>query len=283
MITKNLSTLKIHNLTQTQYERELAAKNVDEDALYLTPDDENYYTDTEIDALLADKADDTHNHDSAYDTKGAANTALASAKTYVDEIKNDLLNGAGSAYDTLKELGDLIDDNTDAIEALETIATGKANAVHTHTASEISNLTENLLDLTYPIGAIYLSVNNTSPASLFGGTWEQIKDRFLLAAGSTYSAGSTGGEAEHTLVYKELPETSGAIIMHNASYGTNIAGVAGCFTASYINEGTYRNGGGLLNADTTSVGKINYSNGGQGKAHNNMPPYLTVYIWKRVA
>lgn len=136
-----------------------------------------------------------------------------------------------------------------------------------------------LLKLVYPVGAIYISTVNTNPSTLFGfGTWSQIKDRFLLAAGSTYSAGATGGEAEHTLVYKELPETNGAIVMHNASYGTNIAGVSGCFTASYINEGSYRNGGGLLSADTTSVGKINYSNGGQDKAHNNMPPYLTVYI-----
>lgn len=100
MIEKNLSTLKIHKLTQVQYERELAAGRIDENALYLTPDDENYYTDAEIDTLLADKSDTTH----------------------------------------------------------------------THTVSEISDLAENLLDLTYPIGAIYLSVNSTSPASLFGGT-----------------------------------------------------------------------------------------------------------------
>ena len=55
-----------------------------------------------------------------------------------------------------------------------------------------------LMNMVYPIGSIYMSVNATSPASLFGGTWEQIQDRFLLAAGSTYSAGSTGGSATHT-------------------------------------------------------------------------------------
>lgn len=86
----------------------------------------------------------THNHDAAYDTKGAAASALASAKTYADNaattVKNDLLNGAGTAYDTLKELGDLIDDNKDAIDALETIASGKADASHTHAIADVSGL-----------------------------------------------------------------------------------------------------------------------------------------------
>ena len=95
----------------------------------------------------------------AYDAAGTAQTkaeaALSSAKTYTDSalsaaksyadtaaatVKSDLLNGAGTAYDTLKELGDLIDDNADAIDALETIASGKANATHTHAISEVSGL-----------------------------------------------------------------------------------------------------------------------------------------------
>lgn len=69
---------------------------------------------------------------STYETKSDASSKLTEAKTYADsvatKVKDDLLNGAGSAYDTLKELGDLIDDNQDAIEALEIIASGKADA-----------------------------------------------------------------------------------------------------------------------------------------------------------
>lgn len=84
----------------------------------------------------------------AYDAAGAANSALATAKTYADNaanaVKNDLLNGAGGAYDTLKELGDLINDNTDAIDALETVAAGKANKTHTHAISDITNLQSTL-------------------------------------------------------------------------------------------------------------------------------------------
>lgn len=81
---------------------------------------------------------------STYETKTDASSKLAEAKTYADNaaatVKNDLLNGAGTAYDTLKELGDLIADNADAIEALETIASGKANVNHTHTIADVSGL-----------------------------------------------------------------------------------------------------------------------------------------------
>lgn len=67
-----------------------------------------------------------------------------------------------------------------------------------------------LLDLIYPIGSIYISINNTNPGTLFGGTWNQLKDRFLLSADSTYIAGSTGGEAIHTLTPAET-----ALKQHN--------------------------------------------------------------------
>jgi hypothetical protein len=57
----------------------------------------------------------------------------------------------------------------------------------------------------FPVGAIYLSLDSTNPSSYFGGEWELIKDTFLLGAGDIYTAGDTGGEAEHTLTVDELP------------------------------------------------------------------------------
>ena len=85
---------------------------------------------------------------STYETKTDATAKLTEAKAYADTaatnaaatVKNDLLNGAGTAYDTLKELGDLIDDNKDAIDALEDIASGKADATHTHAIADVSGL-----------------------------------------------------------------------------------------------------------------------------------------------
>ena len=89
---------------------------------------ENYVEDKRL-AAVAGKADENHTHDDEYDAKGSASNALDSAKAYTDnitaQVKNDLLNGAGEAYDTLKELGDLIDENVNAIEALELVASGK--------------------------------------------------------------------------------------------------------------------------------------------------------------
>lgn len=98
------------------------------------------YTDT----VAAGKSDTSHNHDAEYDAKGAAATAESNAKAYADAaadaVKDDLLNGAGTAYDTLKELGDLIDDNADAIDTLELVAAGKADADHDHAIADVTGL-----------------------------------------------------------------------------------------------------------------------------------------------
>jgi hypothetical protein len=73
---------------------------------------------------------------STYETKSDASAKLTEAKTYADsaaaQVRNDLLNGAGGAYDTLKELGDLINNNVGAIDALEAVASQKADINHTH-------------------------------------------------------------------------------------------------------------------------------------------------------
>ena len=62
-----------------------------------------------------------------------------------------------------------------------------------------------LLDAVWPVGSIYLSASEISPETLFGGTWQRVKDRFLLAAGDVYAPGETGGEAQHTLTKAEMP------------------------------------------------------------------------------
>lgn len=133
----------------------------------------------------------------------------------------------------------------------------------------------------YPVGSIYLSVSATNPETLFGGKWEQIKDRFLLAAGSTYSAGSTGGEATHTLTQSEIPKYKiGHIATAVPPYHSdwNNDGVTAATTSAEDRRGTVK---GTNGTDTTQYG-WNISTNGGGKAHNNMPPYLAVYVWKRI-
>ena len=139
----------------------------------------------------------------------------------------------------------------------------------------------NIVQTVYPIGSIYLSVNDISPASLFGGTWEQIEDTFLLAAGSAYVAGTTGGEAKVTLSKTQVPNVYGDITMHSGGTATNISNVSGCFSAQITNTSNYRNGG-TVGTTADSVGIIHFDNGGTGASHNNMPPYLAVYMWKRI-
>ena len=133
----------------------------------------------------------------------------------------------------------------------------------------------------YPIGSLYMSMNNTNPGATLGfGTWTQIEDRFLLAAGSTYTGGDTGGAATVKLSKANLPAVSGTIAMHSQGVATNVHDVTGCFSSGLTNENSYRAGGSEVSG-ANSIGRINFSNGGSGTAHNNMPPYLVVYMWKR--
>ena len=120
----------------------------------------------------------------------------------------------------------------------------------------------------YPVGAIYMSIFDTSPASLFGGTWERLKDRFLLAAGDTYEALTMGGEAEHTLTVDEMPK-------HNHDFQASYSDIA---TGSEVNGKILA--GGDYNSWLWNFAKTNDS--GWNAPHNNMPPYLAVYMWARV-
>lgn len=124
-----------------------------------------------------------------------------------------------------------------------------------------------ILDNVYPVGSIYMSVNSTNPENLFGGTWEQIQGRFLFGMNSSYPAGSTGGEITHALTIDEMPEHNHTI------YYPNAGGPYGNANISYP-EGSDTN-------MTWCAEMCKTAPTGGGAAHNNMPPYLSVYIWKR--
>lgn len=136
-----------------------------------------------------------------------------------------------------------------------------------------------LFDIVYPVGAIYMSVSEISPATLFGGTWEQIQNRFLLAAGSSYTAGNTGGEATHTLTVDEMPSHTHAL-RANTSWGNSET--LGAWK-QYVSSNILMDAGSSGTTITTSYYYDVAQPVGGGKAHNNMPPYLVVYMWKRTA
>lgn len=149
-------------------------------------------------------------------------------------------------------------------------------------ALETSGPANGLLDV-YPVGSLYLSVSDVSPSVLFGGTWERIRDSFLLAAGEAYTAGSTGGEAEHLLGENELPALSGTFRAYDV-YNLNNSDAADHITGvfSYDESESYGTATNMSGGKNDTVRKIHLSIGGS-QPHNNLPPYLAVYIWKRTA
>ena len=198
------------------------------------------------------------------------------------------------------------------------------------------------LDIIHPIGSVYMSTSSTEPALLFGGVWEQIKDIFLLAAGDTYTNGSTGGSTTvshtHTLshTHSQVAQTSGGpsnntststaistaqMPSHNHGSGGGHTHVCGRHATTFApgNEKAYKciasprstkvdannitysenagshthgavgSGGGhthTLSSHTHSTSAT--TTGGASNATtseatvNNIPPYLAVYMWKRI-
>lgn len=152
-----------------------------------------------------------------------------------------------------------------------------------------------VLDKTHPVGSLYWSSNPTNPGSLFGGTWVQIKDKFILAAGDTYKNGATGGSADAVVVSHthSIPKLSGS----TDSAGIHQHGITP-FAIPVVTQGaTYRYVGGSNDggfgtipwntnkdgAHTHTVTTNASTTGSQGVSGTgkNMPPYETYYCWKR--
>ena len=164
----------------------------------------------------------------------------------------------------------------------------------------------------YPVGSVYISFNSANPSTLFGGTWQRLKDTFLLANGDSYAPNTSGGSATKTIGVNNLPShthscstvgnhthTRGSMNItgwHDSEDSEGVAG--GCFTISY-RASTYNNrtqGGQqntVVNFDasrswsgaTSPNGSHTHTigNTGSGLPLNIMPPYQTVYMWRRTA
>lgn len=135
---------------------------------------------------------------------------------------------------------------------------------------QLFSVTESLssmVDKIYPVGSIYMSLNGTDPKLLFGGTWERIMDCFLLGAGGKYANGTTGGEETHTLTVNEMPSHTHKISFYGGTQYQENAAYAEQYAMTYAESNFYR--------DTSYTGG--------NWPHNNMPPYLAVYMWHRTA
>lgn len=133
-----------------------------------------------------------------------------------------------------------------------------------------------ILDMVYPVGSYYISHTNTSPASLFGGTWHRIEGRFLWAAPSTSTLGLTAGEQTHTLTEDEMPTHNHDGLMYTHSSGAEYYVSLNAGSSGYkLSWGGLGTGAGRADMHTVEAGG--------GAAHNNMPPYVNVAIWRRTA
>ena len=159
----------------------------------------------------------------------------------------------------------------------------------------------------FPIGAIYMSMVATSPTVLFGGQWQALNEgRVLIGAGSKYAAGAKGGEETHTLSSAELPSHSHGSSLYSSTDGNHDHGAAwgeksserfvapfGIYSSSNNHFGFNGNRGGADKDNsyfnTSTAGShyhdsdTNTSTVGSNASHNNMQPYLAVYMWQRVA
>lgn len=196
------------------------------------------------------------------------NTLYMKRGVGVDEVYFD-------AVFQVTESGGIISFNSSEITVsypLGTLAISNTST-NTYTKDKVDTLLSaklnisDLLDAIYPVGAIYISTVSTSPASLFGGTWTQKENRFLLGAGSGYTAGTTGGEATHTLTINEMPT-------HSHKERSNYGSSSGYY---------YRILGDMGANNASQTLELLTENAGNGAPHNNMPPYVVVYMWERTA
>lgn len=122
----------------------------------------------------------------------------------------------------------------------------------------------------FPVGSYYINeTNSTNPATLLGfGTWVAVQNRTIVGKGSgTFAtAGSTGGAETHTLTVNEMPS-------HSHAYNGTVIQYTGAGGTQAWN----------LNSGTTASEPLGTQSTGNGQPHNNMPPYIVAFIWKRVS
>lgn len=243
--------------------------------------------DTGVIAALADKPNEAGM--TAAQLKAKFDAAGTDIKAYINGTLVPYING--TIQPALAENAGDIDNTVAAMHSHEnkalldsyTVSNGTIESTvakaHVHDNMDVLNsFTKTMKELVteiytnakldaHPVGSVYISEADTSPAELFGGTWERIKDRFLLAAGDSYTAGDEDGEAMHTLTESEMPKHRHYLVNKEIPYW------------NYSSGGTANYDGKSLSY--SSEPRTSYTGG--GKAHNNMPPYKVYYMWVRTA
>ena len=181
--------------------------------------------------------------------------------------------------DAISRIENMMLDAAD-IQSYATAAAQSASAAQT-SAEQASAISMANAIACFPVGTILMTATNTNPGTYIGGTWTEIKGKFLLAQSNSHPAGSTGGSENVTLTAANLPAHRHFIMNNNPADSTPTSGnTLARYDRSFgAREGEYYN----LNTNSGEAVWGRTSATGSGTAHDNMPPYLAVYIWKRTA
>lgn len=135
-----------------------------------------------------------------------------------------------------------------------------------------------IVDAIYPVGSIYMSVNATSPATLFGGTWESLESKFLVGASAEYPSGSMGGAKYHNHTLSNSGYAKISMYKTEAKIGQATLSKSSAFSAD-----RYATVSAAPTSTTTTMNTATPLGGTTDTNWNTLPPYLSVYMWKRTA
>ena len=150
--------------------------------------------------------------------------------------------------------------------------------------SELENKINSNFDKVYPVGSIYISTSSANPSTIYGGTWErygQGKTLVGLNEGEPEfnTINKTGGEKTHTLTINEMPSHNHNLGGHTFLWGENV-GTVNIKNANAEAGATSQN---RLYTYQNQYGWANTLVNGGSQPHNNLQPYITVYMWKRTS
>ena len=168
-----------------------------------------------------------------------------------------------------------------------------------HLATDVSGTlptsnydTTGMLKLVYPVGCIYAETTGVNPATTFGfGVWAAYgQGRVMIGAGTSdqaFTAGTQGGESNHTLISNEMPAHTHTVTdpghshsagnVYNATHQVGATNPAINMLSLNASEGNQN-----ISMAASSTGITNNNTGG-GASHNNLPPYVVCYLWLRNA
>ena len=220
-------------------------------------------------------------------------TKTDEADKKISELQNSLnvtnANVSNNSEQIKTNQSNILTNSTKIGENTADIKTNKSN-IETNTSdlTTIKTTLEKMIDTIYPVGSVYLSMNTTNPSSLFGGTWTQIKDCFLLGCGDKYtSIGTYGGSEQHTHKYGAVVESyySSGNLLGDGTTGLANYDSNGSYTITkhtYLDSTTHTLNGGVTTSESDKTVDRRLLQANTSYA-SNLPPYTTCYMWKRVA